>query len=243
MWGRLRQFQVRCHEATSYAGRLRAQGSAARKLKKLKSGNAMNVSPINVLGVSGSSRIGATDFAVKAALNYAKEKYQVETDYFAVRGKKINFCLHCDYCVKHRKGCVQKDDVQKLYPKLEWANAWLLGSPVYHGQISGQLKVILDRCRALLAKNEKVFENKIGAAIAVGGDRNGGQEPTLQTIIDFYIINEMIPVGGGSFGANLGGTVWSRDKGVQGAENDAEGMKATFRTVDRLIKVALLLCR
>ena len=39
----------------------------------------------------------------------------------------------------------------------------------------------------------------------------------------------MIPVGGGSFGANLGGTIWSKDKGVQGAEEDTEGLKATFR--------------
>ncbi len=201
----------------------------------------MNTSLINLLGVSGSPRVGATDFAVKAALNYAREKYHVETDFFSVRGRKINFCIHCDYCVKQQKGCVHKDDVQKLYPQLEWANAWIMGSPVYQGQISGQLKVMLDRCRALVAKNPKVFENKIGAAIAVGGDRNGGQEPTIQTIIDFYIINEMIPVGGGSFGANLGGTIWSKDKGVQGAEEDTEGLKATFRTVDRLIKVASLL--
>ena len=130
-----------------------------------------------------------------------------------------------------------------LYAKLEWANAWLLGSPVYQGQISGQLKAVLDRCRALVAKNPKVFENKVGAAIAVGGDRSGGQEPTIHTIIDFYLINEIIPVGGGSFGANLGGTVWSRDRGAQGAEDDAEGMKTTLKTVNRLVQVTALIHR
>jgi multimeric flavodoxin WrbA len=92
-----------------------------------------------------------------------------------------------------------------------------------------------------VARNPKIFENKIGAAIAVGGDRNGGQEPTIQTIIDFYLINDMIPVGGGSFGANLGGAVWSRDKGAEGAGDDAEGIKAVRRTVDRLIGVACLI--
>lgn len=74
-----------------------------------------------------------------------------------------------------KEGCIQKDDVQEIYPKLEWANTWVLGSPVYQGQISGQLKAILDRCRAVVAKNPKVFENKVGAAIAVGGDRNGAR--------------------------------------------------------------------
>ena len=203
----------------------------------------MNVRPIKLLGISGSPRAGATDFAIKAALSYAKEKYQVTTDYFTVKGKKINFCIHCDHCIKKQQGCIHKDDMLELYPKLEWANAWLLGSPVYQGHISGQLKAVFDRCRALVAKNPKVFENKIGAAIAVGGDRNGGQEPTIQTIIDFYIINEIIPVGGGSFGSNLGGTVWSKDKGAQGAEDDVEGMRTTLKTVDRLIKVTSLFYR
>jgi multimeric flavodoxin WrbA len=201
----------------------------------------MRINTVKLLGISGSPRIGATDFTINAALNYARDKYQVETDYFTVRGKKINFCVHCDHCVKKQEGCIHKDDMLELYPKLEWANAWLLGSPVYQGQISAQLKSIIDRCRAMVAKDLHVFENKVGAAVAVGGDRNGGQEPTIQTIIDFYLINEMIPVGGGSFGANLGGAVWSRDKGAEGAGDDAEGIKAVRRTVDRLIGVASLI--
>ncbi|MFH1328615.1 MAG: flavodoxin family protein [Candidatus Bathyarchaeota archaeon] len=207
----------------------------------LKFGETMR--GIKLAGISGSPRVGATDYAVKKALNYAKEKYQVETDYVTVRGKTINFCLHCDYCVRKKEGCIQKDDVQQIYPKLEWANAWILGSPVYQGQISGQLKALLDRCRATVAKNLKVFENKVGAAIAVGGDRTGGQEQTLHTIIDFYLINEMIPVGGGSFGANFGGAVWSKDQGAKGAEADKEGLKTIHKTVDRLVKVALLVTR
>jgi len=201
----------------------------------------MSRSGIKLLGISGSPRVGATDFAVKKALSYAEEKYQVETDYFTVHGKTIKFCLHCDHCVRTKEGCIQKDNMQELYPRLEWANAWVLGSPVYQGQISGQLKAILDRCRAVVAKNPKAFENKIGAAIAIGGDRTGGQEQTLHTIIDFYIINEMIPVGGGSFGANLGGTVWSKDQGAKGAEADEEGLRSIHKTVDRLVKVALLI--
>ena len=211
------------------------------KVRKL--GDVLNVRPINLLGISGSPRTGATDFAIKAALSYAKEKYIVTTNYFSIKRKKINFCIHCDYCIKKQQGCVQKDDMVELYPKLEWANAWLVGSPVYQGQISGQLKAVFDRCRALVAKNPNVFENKIGAAIAIGGDRNGGQEPTIQTIIDFYIINKIIPVGGGSFGSNLGGTVWSKDKGAQGAEEDVEGMRTILKTVDRLIKVTSLVYR
>lgn len=198
----------------------------------------MSETGMKLLGVSGSPRLGSTDYAVNEALSYARDTYGAEVEYFSVRKKTIDFCIHCDYCIRHRKGCVHKDDMLELYPKMQWAQAWILGSPCYQGQISGQLKAVLDRCRALVAQNPKVFRHKIGMGIAVGGDRTGGQEHVLHSMIDFYLINEMIPVGGGSFGANLGGAVWSKDKGAEGAKADEEGLASVRRSVDRLVEVA-----
>ncbi|MFX1520877.1 MAG: flavodoxin family protein [Promethearchaeota archaeon] len=199
---------------------------------------------IKILGISGSPRIGSTDFAVNEALRYAREKFNAQTDYFSVHKKTINFCIHCDYCVRKKEGtCTHKDDAlsQELYPKLIWADAWIIGSPVYQGNVSAQTKAILDRCRALVAKDIHIFKNKVGGAIASGGDRIGGQEPTIKTIIDFYVINEMIPVGGGSFGANLGGTIWSKDKKAEGTKEDEEGLKSIHKMVKRLVKLTMLL--
>jgi len=201
----------------------------------------MSDKKLKLIGISGSPRIASTDYAVKAALRYAEKKYNVETDYFSAHKKHINFCIHCDFCLRKKQGCVHNDDLTDLYPKLEQADAWILGSPVYHGAISGQLKTILDRLRASVAKKKSIFAGKVGAGLAVGGDRMGGQEPVLKTLIDFYIINEMIPVGGSSFGANLGMTLWSKDKKAEGAEEDEEGIQTIHKTMDRLIKVALQL--
>ena len=52
------------------------------------------------------------------------------------------------------------------------------------------------------------------------------------------MISEMIPVGKGSFGANLGGIFWSKDKGAKGVSEDADGIRSMHRTIDRLISVA-----
>lgn len=194
-----------------------------------------------VLGISGSPRIAATDYIVNYALNLIKEKHDAEILYYSAAKKKINFCIHCDYCVKNKKGCVHKDDMQELYPLMEKADAWIIGTPIYQGSVSAQIKAILDRCRAPVAKNLKVFENKVGAAIGIGGDRIGGQEIAIQTILNFYIINEMIPVGGGSFGANLGGTIWSKDKMAKGAEEDEEGKRSVKKMVKRLIKTVKMI--
>jgi multimeric flavodoxin WrbA len=193
---------------------------------------------IKLIGISGSPRIASTDSAVKMALSYAEEKHDADIDYFSVHNKQINFCIHCDYCVRKKQGCIHKDDMAELYPKLEWADAWILGSPVYQGAISGQLKTVLDRLRASVARNRTIFAGKVGAGLAVGGDRIGGQEPVIKTMIDFFIINGMIPVGGGAFGANLGITFWSKDKKAEGSELDDEGIKTVRRTIDHLIKVA-----
>lgn len=187
-----------------------------------------------LLGICGSPRVGATDFIVKKALKRAEEKHNIKTQYFSVKGKNMKYCIHCDHCVRTRKGCAFKDDVSKIYPLMEGADAWVIGTPVYQGNVSAQIKTLLDRCRALAAKDIHVFRNKVGGAMAVGGDRVGGHEPAIQTIMDFYLINEMIPVGGGAFGANLGGTVWSKDKLAEGAKADVEGLKSVNKMIDRL---------
>ena len=89
----------------------------------------------------------------------------------------------------------------------------------------------MDRCRALLAVDKNFFRYKIGMAIAVGGDRIGGQELAMQQIITFYVLNGIIPVSGGSFGANLGAAFWSKDT-LDELKKDEEG----FRTLKKSIK-------
>lgn len=190
-----------------------------------------------LLGICGSPRRQGTEYAIKYALNYATEKFGFETEYWTVRNKEINFCLHCDYCVREKKGCVNKDDMEKLYPKLEQAKFFLFGTPVFQGSLSGQLKTVLDRNRALVAKNANIFKDKIGAALAVGGDRSGGQEVAIRTILDFFQQNHIHPVSGGAFGANLGASLWSRDLGKDGVEKDEEGLRAIRKVIKRLAEL------
>ncbi len=196
---------------------------------------------ITVLGLCGSPREGSTEYVLKKALEFARSLHGVATKFISVRGKKINFCLHCDYCVRTKKGCVQKDDVAEFYSTMEGADAWILATPVYQGSVSGQLKAVMDRCRAIVARNPDALKNKVGAAIAVGGDRTGGQEPSIMCIHSFFLANKMIPVSGGPFGSNLGASVWSKDRGAQGAAQDKVGIRSVERTVERLVELAKIL--
>lgn len=196
---------------------------------------------ITVLGVCGSPREGSTECALTRALEFARSLGDVGTELISVRGKRINFCLHCDYCVRTKRGCVQKDDMSGFYPSMESADAWIVGTPVYQGSVSGQLKAVMDRCRAIVARNPDALKNKVGAVIAVGGDRAGGQEPSIMCVHAFFLANKMIPVSGGPFGSNLGASVWSKDKGAEGAARDKEGIRGVERTVARLVEMARII--
>jgi multimeric flavodoxin WrbA len=187
-----------------------------------------------LLGICGSPRKQGTAYAIEYALNYASEKFGFEIEFWTVRGKDIKYCTHCDYCIREKKGCINEDDVQNLYLKLEEAKFLLIGTPVFQGNLSGQLKTVLDRCRGLVAKNPNVFKDKYGIALAVGGDRSGGQEIAIRSILDFYQQNHIITVSGGAFGANLGASLWSRDTGKDGVQKDEVGLRAIRKVIKRL---------
>lgn len=164
-----------------------------------------------------------------------KEK-GLETAEFTVRGKQISPCRHCDYCLKNKE-CVVKDDMYQLYSLLREADGLVIATPVYNGGLSAQTKIMIDRTRAALAADPLALRLMPGMAIAVGGDRMGGQELAVQQIHAFFILNGMIPVSGGFFGANLGATFWSRDT-LEGAMNDEEGFRSLRKSVKRFAEMA-----
>jgi multimeric flavodoxin WrbA len=182
-----------------------------------------------IVGICGSPRKQATDYVLNEALNMLEER-GFETSFFGVRGKDISPCRHCDYCLKKGE-CIVKDDMYEVYSLIKEADGLLMASPCYNGGISAQLKSIMDRTRAMGAVDIGFLREKAGMAIAVGGDRMGGQELVIQQIITFYVLNGAVPISGGAFGANLGATFWSQDT-LKGVKKDHEG----FRTLKKTVK-------
>ena len=183
-----------------------------------------------IVGICGSPRKQATEHVLEEALRMLQEK-GFETRLWTVRGKWVEYCSHCDYCLKN-KGCVVQDDLQELYALLTEAKGIIFATPVYNGGVSAQTKAVMDRMRAVVAADKNFFKGKIGMGIATGGDRSGGQEFALLQIHTFFVINGMIPVGGGFFGANLGATFWTKDT-LEGVKLDEEGFRGLKKTVKR----------
>lgn len=185
---------------------------------------------MKVVGICGSPRRQATEHVLEVALGLLKEK-GVETQLWTVRGKWLEFCTHCDFCLTN-KVCTHQDDMEELYEFLAHAKGVIFATPVYNGGVSAQLKTVMDRTRSLVAADKNFFKGKVGMGITVGGDRAGGQELAQWQIHTYSLINGMIPVGGGPFGANLGANFWSKDT-LDGVKLDEEGFRGLKKTVKR----------
>ncbi len=182
-----------------------------------------------ILGICGSPRKQSTEHVLGEALDTMEDLgYKVEL--FTVRGKNISPCRNCDYCIREKE-CLLKDDMHELYPLFKDVQGIIMATPIYNGGVSAQLKAIMDRTRAAAAVDINFLKHKVGMAIAVGGDRVGGQELAIQQIITFYILNGIIPVSGGPFGSNLGANFWSQDS-LKSVKEDEEG----FRSLDKTLK-------
>ena len=186
---------------------------------------------MKILGICGSPREGASEYLLKRALNELEKEDLFETTFISVKDKDISPCTHCNECAETMGKCSISDDMDEIYKALREADGIIMASPIHFGSISAQLKAVIDRCQAMIMEDLDIFKNKVGISIVVGGDRSGGQELAIQQINTFYLLNKIIPVSGGYFGANLGACLWSQDDGAECVKEDEYGLKTLDMTI------------
>ncbi|MBQ9633260.1 MAG: flavodoxin family protein [Lachnospiraceae bacterium] len=107
----------------------------------------------------------------------------------AVGRMNIKGCLGCEYC--HGKGegqCVQKDDMEKVYPELASADMIVLASPVHYFCITGQLQSAIARFYAPMKPAAKKY-----ALIASSASPNvyAGIEGQYKSMVAFFEAEDM----------------------------------------------------
>jgi multimeric flavodoxin WrbA len=116
-----------------------------------------------------------------------------------------------------------------------WADAIIIGSPVYFGMVSGLVKNMMDRTVLLRnsEKDEYKLTGKIGCGIACGWFRNGGQETTLQNIQTYLLQQNLKVINDGYEYCHAGGTI------VGVAKDDELGLK----TIRNMMKNILIMTK
>ncbi len=126
-----------------------------------------------VLVLTGSPRPNANStILAEQALNGAKAA-GAYVELFHLAKMKIGPCIACDGCRrKNGKGCVIKDDMQLLYPKVKAADAIIIAGPVYWFNMSAYTKLFMDRLYAFGSGEYRALKGKRVGIILTYGDED-----------------------------------------------------------------------
>ena len=147
---------------------------------------------MKIIGINGSPRgeRSATLQLIAAVREGAKEK-GAGVDVVNLVDLDIRFRNACSACFQEGR-CAEEDDFPKLYAKIKAADGLVLGSPVYIDQITGQMKLFIDRmadgiqCQA--------FTGKYGCSVSTSGDH--AEQAVVGYLNHFLQMLGATPVGG-----------------------------------------------
>lgn len=196
---------------------------------------------MKVIGINGSPRAGkTTSFALGEALEAAAAvDPRVETELIEIGKLSFHFCTGCNAC-SGTGVCAINDDFTELLPRLidPSVAGVIVGTPVYMGTMTGLCKDFLDRC-VVIRRSNFAWTNVVGAVLAVGAARNGGQELTIQAVQAALMVQNMVIVSDGPTYSHYGATLWSRCPG--GIEKDELGLETARALGSRVAQLALKL--
>ena len=178
---------------------------------------------MKVVAFNGSPRRkGNTSMLINVVLGELK-KEGIATELVQIGGTPIHGCRACFKCMTNQdQRCSQNDDALNKHLKMMLeADGFILGSPTYHGDITPELKALIDRAGLVSKVNGTLFKRKVGAAVVAV--RRAGSVHAISSIYHMMLMNEMI-IPGSSY--------WNMGIGYSNGdvEKDEEGI-ATMKTL------------
>jgi multimeric flavodoxin WrbA len=143
------------------------------------------------------------------------QEYGVETEVVSFAGKSIQSCNACGKCSETGK-CDIEDGLNEIIDKIRTAQGLIVGTPVYFGTARGDVMAALQRIGYVSMRSNKFLSGMVGGPIAVA--RRGGQTSTIQEMLMFFLINDMIVPGSTYWNMVFGrlpGEVWKDPEGIE----------------------------
>lgn len=175
---------------------------------------------MKALLVNGSPRAKGCTYTALTELAKILEEEGIEVEIVHVGHKNIRGCIACRKCHSTGSGkCVFDDVVNEIAPKLDEADAFVIGSPVYFASPAGGVVSFMDRLFFSTLNTDKTM--KVGAAVVTC--RRGGNTATFDMLNKYFTICGM-PVASSQY--------WNMVYGGSAEEvlQDKEGLQ-TMRTL------------
>lgn len=139
----------------------------------------------------------------------------------------------CSACSNPCSGvCYKGTKIEKVFEEIDEADALIVGSPVYFGEMTAQTKAFFDKTRRVRGN----WLGKFAAAISCGASKYGGQESTLHSIHNILFVH----------GFNVFGDSTSGMPGHFGvaahrpANEDEYAIKRVEALAKRLIEISII---
>lgn len=120
------------------------------------------------------------------------EKNGVDIEIISLKGENIKSCIACNKCVGNGN-CILNDGLEGIIDIIRDADGFIPGAPVYFGTARGDIMAALQRIGKVSRGNDRFLDWMVGGPIAVA--RRGGVTLTLQEMMMFFPINNMIIAG------------------------------------------------
>lgn len=136
-----------------------------------------------IIILNGSPRLRGNTAMLCDAFTKGAESVGHTVTRFDLQQMNIHGCLGCMQGGKDPASpCVQKDDMEKIYPAYKDADAVVLASPLHYGMISGQLKTAFERLFAVAEGNPGFAspQKECALILAALGDSAENWKPTLE---------------------------------------------------------------
>lgn len=147
---------------------------------------------MKIIIINGSHRKNGATALILHEMYQKLETYpNVEIQFYNVADLNLKYCVGCCKCYKNGK-CIFNDDIENLSGAIETADGIIIGSPTYAGNVSGQMKVIIDRGHFVI---EQLLLGKY--AISVSTYENYGGKDTAK------ILNKLLCYSGAAISNSL----------------------------------------
>ncbi|MEE1129176.1 MAG: flavodoxin family protein [Methanobrevibacter sp.] len=182
-----------------------------------------------VILLNASPRANSNTLAVLKVCAEEIQKEGVETEIISLRGKHIQSCTACLRCVE-TGNCILPDGLDEIIEKIRGADGFIPAAPVYFGTARGDIMSALQRIGKVSRGGDKFLDWMVGGPIAVA--RRGGVTLTLQEMLMFFAINNMIVAGSTYWNMVIAGPEGTALKDEEGIET----IKLFGQNVARIIK-------
>ncbi len=186
---------------------------------------------IKALAINGSPRPDGNTATLLRIVLAELDAEGVESELVQLGSGGLRGCAACFACYKRkdRKCAMEGDIVNGCVAKMLEADAIILGSPVYVGDISAGMRALIERVCVVSRANGGLFARKLGAGVVAV--RRAGGTSSLDSINRFFSAQEMLIVGSSYWSLAFG-----REKGE--VEQDGEGVQ-TMKALGRNMAWAL----